>query len=417
MSYSKYQSIIMPIINEVYEEYGPYSLPLKEYVQKVYEKIENLANFTYDKRFMRDFIYENLKMLIEANDPNYVFIIDNDYQTCSSYQEYFKSLKELPSLTQEEREDLALKAFNGDSEAKKMLITANLKLVFNIVRYYNNCGVEVQELIQEGNLALIKAVNRFDPTKGYRFSSYATKFIRYHLINYLRNINNSLNLAPRKSYETALQTKIDPSLSIEETYEQKEMRRTVKEVIAKVDLNPQEEKALIKDESISLRQLGRNLGMSAERIRQKKSTALRKLRTDSLTEQLALYTSNPESALTNLANFQIIYALDHRAMQISNVNLEDYQALITEINKYQSLYTYFSEYNYTEKEINTAISYLEPSYQEIIRIKYFLNKDKNGLMPLTSKQIRLLYNKIIPKLIQILETIYPKTVPIRKRKW
>lgn len=416
MSYSKYQSIIMPIINEVYEEYGPYSLPLKEYVQKVYEKIENLANFTYDKRFMREFIYENLKMLIEANDPNYVFIIDNDYQTCSSYQEYFKSLKELPSLTQEERDDLALKAFNGDSEAKKMLITANLKLVFNIVRYYNNCGVEVQELIQEGNLALIKAVNRFDPTKGYRFSSYATKFIRYHLINYLRNINNSLNFAPRKSYETALQTKIDPSLSIEETYEQKEMRRTVKEVIAKVDLNPQEEKALIKDESISLRQLGRNLGMSAERIRQKKSTALRKLRTDSLIEQLALYTSNPESALTNLANFQIIYALDHRAMQISNVNLEDYQALIMEINKYQSLYTYFSEYNYTEKEINTAISYLEPNYQEIIRIKYFLNKDKNGLMPLTSKQIRLLYNKIIPKLIQILETIYPKTVPIRKRK-
>lgn len=406
----------MPIINEVYEEYGPYSLPLKEYVQKVYEKIEDLANFTYDKRFMREFIYENLKMLIEANDPNYVFIIDNDYQTCSSYQEYFKSLKELPSLTQEERDDLALKAFNGDSEAKKMLITANLKLVFNIVRYYNNCGVEIQELIQEGNLALIKAVNRFDPTKGYRFSSYATKFIRYHLINYITNIKNSLNLAPRKSYETALQTKIDPSLSIEETYEQKEMRRTVKEVIAKVDLNPQEEKALIKDESISLRQLGRNLGMSAERIRQKKSTALRKLRTDSLTEQLALYTSNPESALTNLANFQIIYALDHRAMQISNVNLEDYQALIMEINKYQSLYTYFSEYNYTEKEINTAISYLEPNYQEIIRIKYFLNKDKNGLMPLTSKQIRLLYNKIIPKLIQILETIYPKTVPIRKRK-
>ena len=91
---------------------------------------------------------------------------------------YIKRLKKKSLLTAEEEIELAKKVKKGDQRAKNILIERNLRLVISIAKKYQNKGLPFYDLIQEGNLGLIKAVERFDPARGYRFSTYATWWIR-----------------------------------------------------------------------------------------------------------------------------------------------------------------------------------------------------------------------------------------------
>ncbi len=91
---------------------------------------------------------------------------------------YLKEIGKVPLLSKEEEFDLAKRAREGDSAAKERLAEANLRLVVSIARRYGGRGMQLLDLIQEGNLGLIKAVERFDYEKGYKFSTYATWWIR-----------------------------------------------------------------------------------------------------------------------------------------------------------------------------------------------------------------------------------------------
>ena len=91
---------------------------------------------------------------------------------------YFKEIGKVPLLTADEERDLAIRIEQGDEDAKKKLCESNLRLVVSIARRYLNRGLSFLDLIQEGNLGLIKAVEKFDYTKGYKFSTYATWWIR-----------------------------------------------------------------------------------------------------------------------------------------------------------------------------------------------------------------------------------------------
>ncbi|MDO4268327.1 MAG: RNA polymerase sigma factor RpoD [Eubacteriales bacterium] len=91
---------------------------------------------------------------------------------------YLKEIGKIPLLTTEEEIDLAKRMENGDQEAKKRLAEANLRLVVSIAKRYVGRGMQLLDLIQEGNLGLIKAVEKFDYRKGYKFSTYATWWIR-----------------------------------------------------------------------------------------------------------------------------------------------------------------------------------------------------------------------------------------------
>jgi len=91
---------------------------------------------------------------------------------------YFKEIGKVPLLTADEERELAIRIEQGDEEAKKKLCESNLRLVVSIARRYLNRGLSFLDLIQEGNLGLIKAVEKFDYTKGYKFSTYATWWIR-----------------------------------------------------------------------------------------------------------------------------------------------------------------------------------------------------------------------------------------------
>ncbi len=91
---------------------------------------------------------------------------------------YLKEIGKVPLLIAEQEQDLAKRMLEGDQEAKDMLIEANLRLVVSIAKRYLGRGMQFLDLIQEGNLGLIKAVDKFDHSKGFKFSTYATWWIR-----------------------------------------------------------------------------------------------------------------------------------------------------------------------------------------------------------------------------------------------
>ena len=96
----------------------------------------------------------------------------------SSIQVYLNSIGKTPLLTATEEVDLAKRIKLGENRAKEHLITANLRLVVSIAKRYCDLGLPLLDLIQEGNTGLIRAVEKYDYTKGYRFSTYATWWIR-----------------------------------------------------------------------------------------------------------------------------------------------------------------------------------------------------------------------------------------------
>lgn len=113
----------------------------------------------------------------EDLDPKLVAASDN-INVNDAVKMYLKNIGKIDLLTAEEEVDLAKASKNGDKEARNKLSKANLRLVVSIAKRYSGRGMTFLDLIQEGNLGLMKAVEKFDYTKGYKFSTYATWWIR-----------------------------------------------------------------------------------------------------------------------------------------------------------------------------------------------------------------------------------------------
>lgn len=121
---------------------------------------------------------ENIKVeeTIEDDDISLDKIIDSSVD--DSVKIYLKDIGKVPLLTGEQEIELAKRMKEGDEEAKHLLSEANLRLVVSIAKRYVGRGMQFLDLIQEGNLGLMKAVEKFDYTKGFKFSTYATWWIR-----------------------------------------------------------------------------------------------------------------------------------------------------------------------------------------------------------------------------------------------
>lgn len=96
----------------------------------------------------------------------------------NSVKMYMKEMGKIPLLTAEEELELAKRIAAGDENAKNQLVEANLRLVVSIAKHYIGCGLSFLDLVQEGNIGLIKAANKFDHEKGFRFSTYATWWVK-----------------------------------------------------------------------------------------------------------------------------------------------------------------------------------------------------------------------------------------------
>ncbi len=130
----------------------------------------------------------------------------------SFLQLYLNEIKRHPLLSPEEEYRVARRAARGDPQARERLITSNLRLVVSIAAQYRDLGVPLLDLIQEGNIGLITAVERFDPSRGYKFSTYATWWIRQAI---MRSLVKHLRVIAVPDYLVSLLHKIT---QLEERY-------------------------------------------------------------------------------------------------------------------------------------------------------------------------------------------------------
>src|SRR3989338_1420011 len=107
---------------------------------------------------------------------------------------YLKDIKKLPLLTPEEEIELAERIKKGDKAARHKMIQSNLRLVINIAKKYSHFGVSMLDLIEEGNMGLMKAVEKFNPKKGYRFSTYAAWWIRQYISRAIANQGKTVRM-------------------------------------------------------------------------------------------------------------------------------------------------------------------------------------------------------------------------------
>ena len=107
---------------------------------------------------------------------------------------YFNSIKRFELLTKKDERVLAERVVKGDTEARRRMIEANLRLVVNIAKHYLNRGLSFPDLIEEGNIGLIKSVERFKPSRGCKFSTYATYWIRQTIDRAIANQANTVRL-------------------------------------------------------------------------------------------------------------------------------------------------------------------------------------------------------------------------------
>ena len=115
----------------------------------------------------------------EVSDEDLAITPENvDAMADDSVRMYLREIGDIPLLSQEEELELAQKAVKGDKKAKDKLAESNMRLVVSIAKKYSGRGLDFLDLIQEGNTGLLRAVEKFDPEKGFKFSTYATWWIR-----------------------------------------------------------------------------------------------------------------------------------------------------------------------------------------------------------------------------------------------
>jgi len=107
---------------------------------------------------------------------------------------YLKDIKNIPLLTPEEEIKISKRAKRGNAAACKLMIKSNLRLVVNIAKKYSFLGVPITDLIEEGNLGLMKAVKKFEPKRGYRFSTYAAWWIRQYITRAIANQSKTIRV-------------------------------------------------------------------------------------------------------------------------------------------------------------------------------------------------------------------------------
>lgn len=126
---------------------------------------------------------------------------------------YLKEINKIPLLTREEENELALKAKNGDTVAKNKIVNANLRFVITVAKKYQNHGLDLTDLISEGNLGLLTAIEKFDTTKGYHFISYAVWWIRQSILKAICEKSRMIRLPLNRANELVQIEKAKKSIS------------------------------------------------------------------------------------------------------------------------------------------------------------------------------------------------------------
>jgi len=139
------------------------------------DSLPDVADYTLDE--YDDYIESttDIDEVVKSDDEDEE---GDGYEVDNAIRQYLGEIGRYPLLTAEQEMRIARRMVNGDMQAQQQLVEANLRLVVSIAKRYNNHGLSLLDLAQEGNLGLIRAAQKFDPARGFRFSTYATWWIR-----------------------------------------------------------------------------------------------------------------------------------------------------------------------------------------------------------------------------------------------
>ena len=390
----------------------------------------------------------------------------NDTYIADSERAYLKEIGKIPLLSVQEEKDLAKKVAQGDVDAKNLFIKSNLRLAAKIARGYINRGLPYLDLVQEGNIGLIKAVEKFDAEKGYRFSTYATWWIRQailkaivektgdikvpvHMREKVRKCQRTVNILTENLNRPPTISEIADAVGLPVS-EIEEIIKALPEVIslnAKIDetgdseigdfisvdsdsienitangmlgndlmnlllncgLSERELVILIlrsgyyTDVPVPLESVGKMLNITRERVNQLQKRAYRKIRSFREVENLVVYTQYPNKSLKNLEELRI----EDDILVSGDFNLKDKKKNVERILRLQSIYELFR--GYSKEDIDKVILELTENERELVLLRYGKDLENTDITNLTTEQIITFYTIIIPKIRVLLEKLNSK---------
>lgn len=393
-----------------------------------------------------------------------IYQYDGDEHRLSDLGLYFRSLDK-PILTKEEEKSLFIRMNHGDLEAKKIIIESNLRLVVSIAKRYKGLGLEFSDLIQEGNIGLIEAVERFDVTKNNKFSTYATWWIRkevsrsikfqgktirlpVHLCEQISNyykVNKeliatlkrnptieelaaklnisvaevdrliqydediaSLNAPVSEDICTNLEDLIeDKDKDMESIFLDTERKLLIENLFRECQLSEREIMILklrfgfLDNNEYTLAEVASIMGVSIEAIRQNQNRILEKIRKSDYAFKLIDYLDNPEQAKEKLINNQETRRKSNKKKR-------------RPMKSTDNLYLYFDDYD--SDDITKVLTEIPLRHQEILHAKYgenFQKPDLNSDIPSNYK--KLLYGSILPGMRKRLEKTKKSTKTLIKK--
>lgn len=227
---------------------------------------------------------------------------------------YLKEINKIPLLSHEEETELAQKAVKGDKDAKNKIVNANLRFVVNVAKNYQNHGLDLLDLISEGNIGLMTAIEKFDVSKGYHFISYAVWWIRQAILKAICEKSRPIRLPLNRANELVQIEKAKKVISGGKTEEQE------------------------------IQEIGHMLGMEPSHVREMLNLSREMLSLDS---QLQNDDSNGRTSLGDFIEDTVYATPDENAMNES-----------------------------MKQDINDVLDTLKPNEAKVLRLRYGLNGNK-----------------------------------------
>ncbi len=395
----------------------------------------------------------------------------------SSTDIYLREIQNYKLLTREEELDMIKRYKSGEIEVRDEFLSRNLKLVVSIAKKYLGRGVALTDLIQEGNMGLMKALDEFDLSRECRFSTYATNWIKSYITRYIAGKSRNISLPNHFFYElgifrkvyTNLEKQLDRKPTISELADKtgknkdvvlryfdylndtkslsdkvgdeddtefsyfipssdesletiaikKDLSSGLTELLNKCHLKPRELEVLMLryglngDDPLTLEEIGRKYNLTRERVRQMESSALMRIRRSPYVKLFAEYTSNPAKSMENIKKMREAYIDNPRSFKKDIISEEERKPA----PRAKNIYTIFSNSGYTKEELDIAINELSEEEIELLKSRY--GEDLTEMPTIRNKRneyTKKFMQELFPKLRRIIKNNREKNMDDEAKK-